>query len=118
MVEQRIPNQVDKSLQTTRRFDALKLWMTLRIMGAGRASARSSTRSCDRAADGWKLLADDPRFEVVVEPQLSTLVFRYVPGADTGPPTGRPRQPVRPGGPVRLRRRRGRRAPRSTAATT
>ena len=36
MVEQRIPNQVDKSLQTTRRFDALKLWMTLRIMGAGR----------------------------------------------------------------------------------
>ena len=27
------PNQVDKSLQTTRRFDALKLWMTLRTMG-------------------------------------------------------------------------------------
>ena len=27
------PNQVDKSLQTTRRFDALKLWLTLRIMG-------------------------------------------------------------------------------------
>ncbi len=28
------PNQVDKSLQTTRRFEALKLWMTLRVMGA------------------------------------------------------------------------------------
>ena len=28
------PNQVDKSLQTTRRFDALKLWLTLRTMGA------------------------------------------------------------------------------------
>ena len=27
------PNQVDKSLQTTRRFDALKLWLTLRMMG-------------------------------------------------------------------------------------
>ena len=27
------PNQVDKSLQTTRRFDALKLWLTLRVMG-------------------------------------------------------------------------------------
>ncbi|OEV23000.1 hypothetical protein AN219_26635, partial [Streptomyces nanshensis] len=26
-VEREIPNQVDKSLQTTRRFDALKLWM-------------------------------------------------------------------------------------------
>ena len=34
MAEKRIPNQVDKSLQTTRRFDALKLWLTLRIMGA------------------------------------------------------------------------------------
>ena len=34
MVEERIPNQVDKSLQTTRRFDALKLWLTLRVMGA------------------------------------------------------------------------------------
>ena len=34
MVEKRIPNQVDKSIQTTRRFDALKLWLTLRIMGA------------------------------------------------------------------------------------
>jgi L-2,4-diaminobutyrate decarboxylase len=28
------PNQVDKSLQTTRRFDALKLWLTLRMLGA------------------------------------------------------------------------------------
>ena len=28
------PNQVDKCLQTTRRFDALKLWMTLRMLGA------------------------------------------------------------------------------------
>ncbi len=30
------PNQVDKSLQTTRRFDALKLWLTLRVMGPDR----------------------------------------------------------------------------------
>ncbi len=28
------PNQVDKSLQTTRRFEALKLWVSLRVMGA------------------------------------------------------------------------------------
>lgn len=34
MAEEHIPNQVDKSIQTTRRFDALKLWMTLRVMGA------------------------------------------------------------------------------------
>ncbi|KPC62028.1 pyridoxal phosphate-dependent decarboxylase family protein [Streptomyces chattanoogensis] len=82
MAERRIPNQVDKSIQTTRRFDALKLWLTLRIMGAG-ALGELFDEVIDRAADAWKLLHDDPRFEVVVEPQLSTLVFRYVPA--TGP---------------------------------
>ena len=35
------PNQVDKSLQTTRRFDALKLWLTLRILGARRSTSSS-----------------------------------------------------------------------------
>ncbi|MEU9486663.1 aspartate aminotransferase family protein [Streptomyces decoyicus] len=84
MVEQRIPNQVDKSIQTTRRFDALKLWLTLRIMGA-RAVGELFDEVIDRAADAWKLLHDDPRFSVVVEPQLSTLVFRYVPSTDQDP---------------------------------
>lgn len=84
MAENRIPNQVDKSIQTTRRFDALKLWLTLRIMGA-QAVGELFDEVIDRAADAWKLLHDDPRFEVVVEPQLSTLVFRYVPGTGLDP---------------------------------
>ncbi|MFG2211592.1 pyridoxal phosphate-dependent decarboxylase family protein [Streptomyces sp. NPDC048638] len=84
MAERRIPNQVDKSIQTTRRFDALKLWLTLRIMGAA-GIGELFDEVIDRAADAWKLLHDDPRFEVVVEPRLSTLVFRYVPGADLDP---------------------------------
>ncbi|WP_438488689.1 pyridoxal phosphate-dependent decarboxylase family protein [Streptomyces sp. S186] len=84
MAEKRIPNQVDKSLQTTRRFDALKLWLTLRIMGAP-AVGELFDEVVDRAADAWKLLHDDPRFEVVVEPQLSTLVFRYLPGGTQDP---------------------------------
>ncbi len=107
MVTERIPNQVDKSLQTTRRFDALKLWMTLRVMGADGIGALFD-EVCDLTAEGWKLLAADPRFDVVVEPSLSTLVFRYVPAAVTDPRRDRPRQPVRPQGPVRLRRRGGR----------
>ncbi|MGP3988707.1 pyridoxal phosphate-dependent decarboxylase family protein [Streptomyces sp. 3N207] len=78
-VEQEIPNQVDKSLQTTRRFDALKLWMTLRVMGAD-ALGELFDEVVDRAADAWRLLDADERFEVVVEPRLSTLVFRYLPG--------------------------------------
>jgi L-2,4-diaminobutyrate decarboxylase len=84
MVTERIPNQVDKSLQTTRRFDALKLWMTLRVMGAD-GIGELFDQVCDLAADGWRLLAADPRFDVVVQPTLSTLVFRYIPAAVTDP---------------------------------
>lgn len=83
-VQERIPNQVDKSLQTTRRFDALKLWMTLRVMGAD-GVGQLFDEVCDLAEDGWKLLAADPRFDVVVEPSLSTLVYRYIPAAVTDP---------------------------------
>ncbi|KUL33937.1 pyridoxal-dependent decarboxylase [Streptomyces sp. NRRL F-4489] len=84
MAEARIPNQVDKSLQTTRRFDALKLWLTLRVMGA-HGIGELFDAVIDRAADAWKLLHDDPRFDVVVQPTLSTLVFRYLPGGAQDP---------------------------------
>ncbi|MEU8567920.1 aspartate aminotransferase family protein [Streptomyces pathocidini] len=84
MAENRIPNQVDKSIQTTRRFDALKLWMTLRVMGAD-GIGELFDEVVDRAAGGWELLNEDPRFEVVTRPQLSTLVFRYVPPAGADP---------------------------------
>ena len=73
-----VPNQVDKSLQTTRRFDALKLWLTLRVMGAD-AVGELFDQVIDLAAATWPVLDADPRLEVVVRPQLSTLVFRYVP---------------------------------------
>jgi L-2,4-diaminobutyrate decarboxylase len=81
---ERIPNQVDKSLQTTRRFDALKLWMTLRVMGA-EGVGRLFDEVCDLAQEGFRLLATDPRFDVVVEPALSTLVFRCIPRTVTDP---------------------------------
>ncbi|MGB2569122.1 pyridoxal phosphate-dependent decarboxylase family protein [Micromonospora citrea] len=77
-VEQRIPNQVDKSIQTTRRFDALKLWLTLRIMGPESIGALFD-EVVDRADTAWRLLTEDPRFEVVTRSQLSTVVFRYLP---------------------------------------
>jgi L-2,4-diaminobutyrate decarboxylase len=81
MVQQRIPNQVDKSLQTTRRFDALKLWLTLRVLGPNALGALFD-EVLDRAADAWQLVREDPRFEVVTRSALSTVVFRYLP---TGP---------------------------------
>ena len=83
-VAERIPNQVDKSLQTTRRFDALKLWMTLRVMGADGVGALFD-EVLDLAERGWEALDADPRFEVVARPVLSTLVFRWIPPTVTGP---------------------------------
>ncbi|URN16205.1 MULTISPECIES: pyridoxal phosphate-dependent decarboxylase family protein [Streptomyces] len=83
-VAERIPNQVDKSLQTTRRFDALKLWLTLRVMGADGIGGLFD-EVCDLASAGFDLLAADPRYDVVVRPSLSTLVFRYVPDAAAAP---------------------------------
>jgi L-2,4-diaminobutyrate decarboxylase len=69
---------VDKSIQTTRRFDALKLWLTLRIMGADALGALFD-EAIDLAARTGQVLAKDPDFELVAAPQLSTLVFRYRP---------------------------------------
>ncbi|WP_084961064.1 pyridoxal phosphate-dependent decarboxylase family protein [Thermoactinospora rubra] len=74
----RVPNQVDKSLQTTRRFDALKLWLTLRVMGA-EAIGELFDEVVDLAGRVWELLAGDPRFEVAARSQLSTVVFRWLP---------------------------------------
>jgi L-2,4-diaminobutyrate decarboxylase len=76
-----IPNQVDKSIQTTRRFDALKLWLTLRIMGADAIGALFD-EAIDLTARVGTLLANDNEFELAAPPQLSTLVFRYRPVVD------------------------------------
>ncbi|WP_166791837.1 aspartate aminotransferase family protein [Cryobacterium sp. Hh14] len=73
-----VPNQVDKSIQTTRRFDALKLWFTLRTMGAD-AIGEMLDEVIDLAGRVYAVLRAAPDFEVVVEPVLSTLVFRYWP---------------------------------------
>jgi L-2,4-diaminobutyrate decarboxylase len=73
-----VPNQVDKSLQTTRRLDALKLWMTLRAMGSDRIGEMFDA-VVDRAHEAYLRLLDDPDFEVLTPPTLSTLLFRFRP---------------------------------------
>ena len=72
------PNQVDKSLQTTRRFDALKVWLSLRIMGADTIGAYlDDVLALTRALrEELRAYAD---IEVAAEPYLSTLVLRYRP---------------------------------------
>lgn len=58
--------------------------MTLRVMGAD-GIGELFDEVCDLAEEGWKVLAADPRYDVVVQPSLSTLVFRYIPAAVTDP---------------------------------
>jgi glutamate/tyrosine decarboxylase-like PLP-dependent enzyme len=76
------PNQVDKSLQTTRRFDALKLWMTLRIMGPDVIGGYVDD-VVDLTAEVADRLATRADVELAAAPQLSTLVFRYRPAGLT-----------------------------------
>ncbi|MEO2098423.1 MAG: pyridoxal-dependent decarboxylase, partial [Brachybacterium sp.] len=72
------PNQVDKSLQTTRRFDALKLWTTLRSLGPD-AIGDMVDACCDLAAEVRELLAEDPDLHVLGTTDLSTVIFRFRP---------------------------------------
>ncbi|WP_127794982.1 pyridoxal-dependent decarboxylase [Agromyces sp. LHK192] len=72
------PNQVDKSLQTTRRFDALKLWATIRALGADGIGA-AFDRVLDLAAEVHGALAEASDIELVGTTQLSTVLFRYAP---------------------------------------
>ena len=70
------PNLIEKSIQTTRRFDALKVWFTLKTLGKNTiASYLEEVHYLAKAV--YEHLVSDTAFEVVHEPELSTVVFRY-----------------------------------------
>jgi len=73
---EKTPNLVDKSLQTTRRFDALKLWLTLRVMGAEQIG-NVFDKVIKLAKQTHAILNQDDEFEVIHQPEISTLVFRF-----------------------------------------
>jgi L-2,4-diaminobutyrate decarboxylase len=72
------PNQVNKSIQTTRRFDALKLWFTLRMTGRDRLGTYIDTliETAQKAAD---LIDKDKDLELLNRSEISTILFRYRP---------------------------------------
>ena len=74
----REPNLVDVSLQTTRRFDALKVWTTLRALGADRIGELFD-RAVELATIAHALASERPELEVARRPELSTLLLRYRP---------------------------------------
>ena len=73
-----IPNLVDKSLATTRRFDALKPFVTFQTLGReGVADLVDYTLAlADDVAD---LVDADPALELAADPTLNAVVFRYRP---------------------------------------
>lgn len=76
--EHGVPNLVSKSLQTTRRFDALKLWMTIEALGEELYGSM-----IDHGVNLTKEVADYIKatdgLELLIEPQFASVLFRVVP---------------------------------------
>lgn len=75
-----IPNLVTNSLLTTRRFDALKLWISFQSLGRDKLGAMIE-RTIALAQHAAKVIKAMPPLELVSEPQLGTVVFRYQPSS-------------------------------------
>lgn len=73
-----IPNLVTTSLLTSRRFDALKLWISFQSLGRMKLAAMIE-RTIALAEHTANVVRSTPQLELICEPQLSTVVFRYVP---------------------------------------
>jgi L-2,4-diaminobutyrate decarboxylase len=78
-----LPNLVDKSLQTTRRFDALKLLVSLRAHGR-RFLGEAVEATLDLAAEAARLVEGEPLLELGRPATLNTVLFRYAPDWSLG----------------------------------
>ena len=76
--EHGVPNLVSKSLQTTRRFDALKLWMTIEALGEELYGSM-----IDHGVTLTREVADyitaTNGLEMLVDPQFASVLFRVIP---------------------------------------
>ncbi|MDL4915212.1 MAG: aspartate aminotransferase family protein [Enterobacterales bacterium endosymbiont of Blomia tropicalis] len=77
---QGVPNLVSKSLQTTRRFDALKLWMGLEALGQ-KQYAGIIDHGVTLAKQVAHYVSEQASLELVMEPQLASVLFRYRPAS-------------------------------------
>jgi L-2,4-diaminobutyrate decarboxylase len=73
-----IPNLVNKSLSTTRRFDALKLWLSFQVLGREKFG-KMVDRTIELAAHAATLIRNNPVLELLHQPQYGCVVFRYRP---------------------------------------
>jgi aromatic-L-amino-acid decarboxylase len=68
-------NFSDRGMQLTRQFGALKLWLSLKVYGVD-AFERAIEHGMALAEHAERVLAADPRWEVVTSPQLGVVTFR------------------------------------------
>jgi L-2,4-diaminobutyrate decarboxylase len=73
-----IPNLVNKSLATTRRFDALKLWLSFQVLGRDKFE-QMVDRTIELAAHAARSIRANPALELLHEPVYGCVVFRYRP---------------------------------------
>lgn len=71
-----VPNLANKSIQTSRRFDALKLWVSLRLHG-GEAIGAMFDQAIETAAKVYQYMQTKDQVELLHKPTLSTIVFRF-----------------------------------------
>lgn len=77
-----IPNLVNKSLSTTRRFDALKLWLSFQVLGREKFG-QMVDRTIGLAAHAAAFIRNSPALELLHNPQYGCVVFRYRPARDS-----------------------------------
>jgi L-2,4-diaminobutyrate decarboxylase len=76
--ESGIPNLINKSLATTRRFDALKLWLSFQVLGREKLGAMVD-RTIALTAHAANVIGANPALELLHQPRYGCVVFRYRP---------------------------------------
>src|SRR5919112_1166401 len=73
-----VANPVDRTLEYSRPFRSLRLWMSFRVYGAARYRAwiEATLANARLLADS---LRESPEFELLHDPMLSTVCFQHVP---------------------------------------
>ena len=74
-------NLVGKSMQTTRRFDALKVYMAFQTRGS-EGFGRIIDTAVGNASYFYGRISEDPDFIAPVEPEMSSVVFALAGGDD------------------------------------
>jgi diaminobutyrate-2-oxoglutarate transaminase len=79
----KLPNLVDKSIATTKRFDALKVFMTMQSVGP-QALGEMYDHLLEQTQQVADMVDAHSSFELLARPSLSTVLFRTTLGAEAG----------------------------------